>query len=392
MARGHSVKLTAPARFKNRIEESRITFVPLAGDPAELSKQLNDSGNNFLRMINSLMHHAIGIGIDVIQQTERACSDVDLVIHTFMHAVGGHTLAREKNIPDVHVQLFPMFSPTGDYPNVTLPNLKLRSANRLTHSISRWITVWGAKIGFEQIRRRAGLPKQKLYSPFDRDPVRPPTPILCTWSPHVLPTSEDWPSNVHVTGYLFGEFDTTYQPPIELQRFLDTGEPPICISFGSMINRDAQKIDDIIHGALSQTNNRGIILSGWSELKKQSSDHIFYLDAIPHQWLLPHCKMIIHHGGAGTTSAGLRAGIPNIVIPFTADQPFWGKRVYAIGAGPKPIFVKKLSAANLTKAILDANDPLLRKRAHEIGQKLKHEQGVEMTIQFIEKYFNEVFR
>jgi sterol 3beta-glucosyltransferase len=392
MARGHSVKLTAPARFKNQIEDSRITFVPLAGDPAELSKQLNDSGNNFLRMINALMHHAIGIGIDVMQETERACSDAELIIHTFMHAVGGHTLARERDIPDVHVQLFPMFSPTGDYPNVTLPDLKLRSANRFTHSISRRITVWGAKIGFEQIRRRAGLPKQKLYSPFDRDPVRPPTPILCTWSPHVLPTSKDWPSNVHATGYLFGKFDSTYQPPIELQRFLDSGDPPVCVSFGSMMNRDAQKIDQIVSESLRQTNHRGIILFGWSEVKKESLNNILYLDSVPHQWLLPHCQLIIHHGGAGTTSAGLRAGIPNIVIPFTADQPFWGNRVYAIGAGPKPISVKKLSVANLTQAILEADDPLLRKRAQLIGQELKYEQGVETAIWFIEKYSNEFFR
>ena len=125
---------------------------------------------------------------------------------------------------------------------------------------------------------------------------------------------------------------------------------------------------------------------------KESLSNILYLDSVPHQWLLPHCKMIIHHGGAGTTSAGLRAGIPNIVIPFTADQPFWGNRVYTICAGPQPILVKKLSVANLTKAIRDADDPLFQKGAHQIGQKLKHEQGVETAIRFIEKYSNELFR
>src|SRR5262249_29845317 len=141
------------------------------------------------------------------------CNDADFIIHTFMHAVGGHTLAREKNIPDLHVQLFPMFSPTGDYPNVTLSDLKLRSANRWTHKISRLITVWGAKIGFEQVRRRAGFPKRKLYLPFDYDPARSLTPILCAWSPRVLPPSRDWPSNVHITGYFFEKIDSTYQPP-----------------------------------------------------------------------------------------------------------------------------------------------------------------------------------
>jgi hypothetical protein len=112
-----------------------------------------------------------------------------------MHAVGGHTIARAMNIPDIHVQLFPMFTSTGDYPNVTLPNLRLRMLNRFSHDISRWITVWSTRIGFEQARRRANLSKRKLYSPFDDDPLRPRTPILCVWSPSILPPSKDWKSN-----------------------------------------------------------------------------------------------------------------------------------------------------------------------------------------------------
>jgi sterol 3beta-glucosyltransferase len=83
--------------------------------------------------------------------------------------------------------------------------------------------------------------------------------------------------------------------------------------------------------SVKQTNNRGIILSGWGSAKRESTNDLLYLESVPHDWLLPKCKMIIHHGGAGTTSAGLRAGIPQVVVPFTADQPFWGSRVHAIG-------------------------------------------------------------
>src|SRR6266496_395625 len=392
IARGHSVKLAAPARFEVSIQGLGITFVPLAGDPAVLSRGLNDSGNNFLMMIRALMNHAIEIGADVLQKTEEACRDTDLVIHTFMHAIDGHTLACERNVPDVHVQLFPMFTPTGDYPNVILPDLKSRSANRLTHNISRLITIWGAKIGFEQVRRRAGLPKRKLYSPFDDHSFRPPTPILCAWSPGVLPPSKDWQSNVYVTGYFFGEYDSAYQPPVELQKFLKASEAPICVSFGSMMNRDAQKIDHIVRESLRQTSSCGIILSGWSDVVQQSSDNIIYLKAIPHQWLLPQCKLIIHHGGVSTVSAGLHAGIPNVVIPFAADQPFWGRRVYKIGAGPMTIPVRKLSIENLTRTILEADDHAFHKNAQFIGQELRSEQGVENSLNLIEKYSNEFLR
>jgi sterol 3beta-glucosyltransferase len=392
IARRHTVKLVAPARFRGLVEEHGIQSVPLAGDPVQLSRRLNDSGQNFIRMARELRNHAIEIGLVVFHQTEEACKNADLIIHSLMHSVGAHTLAREMNIPDIHIQFFPMFSGTGDYPNVTIPDLKLRSLNRLTHRLTHRITIWSSRFGFEHVRRRGGLPKRKLYSPFDDDPTRPRTPILCAWSPHVLPASSDWSSNVHLTGYFIDDSYINYQPPLALQRFLKEGEPPVCITFGSMVNREAEKIDRIVRESIRQANNRGIILSGWSNVQNTSSDDLLYLDAVPHQWLFPCCKMVIHHGGAGTTAAGLRAGIPNVVVPFAADQPFWGNRVHMVGAGPRPIPAKKLSVENLTRAILEADDNAVRKRAQVIGHNIRSEDGVGQAIDWIEKYSNEFHR
>ena len=386
MARGHSVKLAAPSRFKTLVEGYGIQFIPLAGEPEELSRQMNNAGFNPIAMIRDFIQHAIEIGADVLRQVEEASKDADLIIHTFAHAVGAHTLAREMHIPDIHIQIFPMFTPTGDYPNVTLPDFKLRMVNRFTHLISQKIAWWISVFGYEQVCRRGGLARRKLYFPFDKDPLRPPTPILCAWSPSILPPSKEWPSQVYVTGYYFFDTDHAYQPPPELQNFLDAGESPICVSFGSMVNRDAERIDKVVRDALAQTNNRGIILSGWSNVKNNPFDNLLYLDAVPHDWLLPRCKMIIHHGGAGTTSAGLRAGIPNVVVPFTADQPFWGRRVHAIGAGPKPILVKKLSVVNLIHAIAKADDHVVRKRAQDIGQRIGSEDGVMQAVELIESH------
>lgn len=386
MAKGHSVKLAAPSRFKNLVEEYGIHFVPLAGNPEDLSRRLNDVGHNPFKQMRELMDHAVEIGADVLRQTEEACKDADLIIHTFSHAVGAHTFARENSIPDIHVQTFPMFTPTGDYPNVTLLDLKWHALNRFTHLVSQKITWWTSKSGFEQVRRRAGLPKRKLFSPFDNDPHRLRTPILCAWSPSVIPPSSDWKSNVHVTGYFFFDSNSSYQPPIELQNFLDAGAPPVCVSFGSMVNRNAENIDCNVREALKQTNNRGIILSGWGKVNHDSSNDLLYLDSVPHDWLLPRCKMLIHHGGAGTTSAGFRAGIPNIVVPFTADQPFWGRRVHAVGAGPRPILLKNLSAEKLTRAIAEADGDAVRKRAQALGQRIRGEGGVSRVVALIESH------
>ncbi len=386
MARGHSVKLAAPQRFKNLVEGHGITFVPLAGDPEDLSRRMNNVGFNPFKQMREMMDHAIAIGADVARQTDEACRDADLIIHTFAHAVGAHTTAREMNIPDVHIQTFPMFTPTGDYPNVAMPDLKLRALNYFSHYASSRISKWTAKFGYEQVRRRAGLPKRKLYFPFDNDPFRSPTLILCAWSPSVLPPSAEWKDNVHVTGYFFFSENESYQPPAELRDFLNAGESPICISFGSMVNRDANRIDEIIRTSLKQTNNRGIILSGWGKVNQPSSNNLLYLESAPHDWLLPRCKMVIHHGGAGTTSAGLRAGIPNIVVPFTADQPFWGRRVHAIGAGPKPILVKHLTVERLTRAIAEASSPAAGERAQAARRKIRGEDGVNLAVKLIESH------
>jgi sterol 3beta-glucosyltransferase len=389
MEEGHSVKLAAPSRFRNFVEEYGIAFVPLSGDPEDLSRRLNFAGHNFVKLLHELTDHAVEIGADVWRQSQEACEFADLIIHTFAHVVGAHTIAREKNIPDIHIQGFPMFTPTGDYPTVTFPDLRSRLLNRLAHTLSAKIT-WGiAQIGFERVRRRAGFPTRKLYWPFDDDPLRPRTPILCAWSPSVLPASSDWSPRVHLTGYYLFSPNDSYQPPRELASFLQAGKQPVCITFGSMINRDAQRIDRIVREALQQTGNRGIILFGWSGVQSGSSNDLLYLETVSHDWLLPRCKLVIHHGGAGTTAAGLRAGIPNIVVPFIADQPFWGRRVHAIGAGPKPILVKDLSVEKLTQALVKADCESLHKRAQAIGQQIRNEDGIGETVKLIEKYSNE---
>lgn len=392
MSRGHNVTLAAPARFKDLIGEHGITFFPLPGDPEELSRRLNDAGYNFIRQVKELMSHAVDIGVEMLHQTEEACRDADLIIHTFAHAVGAHTLAREKNIPDIHIQTFPMFAPTGDYPNVTMPNLGSRFLNRLTHTLSMQITMLTSTIGFEQVRRRAGSPKRKLYRPFKDDSHRLRTPILCAWSPSLLPPSSDWNPRVHVTGYYFLPENKSYSPPLELDEFLKSGKPPVCVSFGSMVNKNAEKIDAVIRESLMRTNNRGTILSGWGSAHRESTSEFLYLESAPHDWLLPKCKMIVHHGGAGTTSAGLRAGIPQVVVPFMADQPFWGNRVHAIGAGPKPIRVNQLSVEKMASAMAEAETNLILERAQVTGQRIRSEEGVDTAIKLIESYVVEFGR
>jgi len=187
-----------------------------------------------------------------------------------------------------------------------------------------------------------------------------------------------------VTGYYFFDSNVEYHPSHELETFLDDGDPPVCVSFGSMIHRNAERIDEVVRGALMKTNRRGIILSGWGKVNRESTNELLYLDAVPHDWLLPLCKMLIHHGGAGTTSAGLRAGIPQVVVPIIADQPFWGRRVHTSDVGSRQILVKDLSVERLARSIAEAESKAIRERAQLIGQKIRSEDGARQAIELIE--------
>ncbi len=203
----------------------------------------------------------------------------------------------------------------------------------------------------------------------------------------MLPKPDDWNAPyIHITGYFFLDTPEVYQPPPELADFLSAGEPPVCVTFGSMVNREAGRIDALVRLALARTGQRGIILTGWGSGQPPNPDEdLLYLEAAPHDWLFPRCKSVVHHGGAGTTAAGLHAGIPNIVLPHAADQKFWGKRVAAIGAGPPPIDLKKLSVEKLVAAFGQADGDELRVRARETGRLIRAEDGVSEAVRLIEE-------
>jgi sterol 3beta-glucosyltransferase len=375
----HSVRLAAPHRFTEFAALHGIPFVPLAGDPEEISLRINDARSNVVRMVRSMKDYVFSIAEPVVRASFDACDDADLIVHSFLFTTGGHSLARRRGIPDVSVQGFPIFAPTRAFPNVALPHTLPGTLSYLTHWLATQVYWYGGNT--YKLPDDIKLP---LYWPFD---AQPPTPLLFAYSPVVLPRPFDWnASYIHVTGYFFLDTLEAYQPPSELIDFLTAGEAPVCITFGSMVNREAGRIDALVRQALARIGQRGIVLTGWGQGKPPDPDKdLFYVEAAPHDWLFPRCKSVVHHGGAGTTAAGLRAGIPNIVLPHAADQMFWGKRVAAIGAGPAPIALKKLSVEKLVAAFTQADGVALQARARETGRLIQAEDGVGAAVRLIEE-------
>jgi UDP:flavonoid glycosyltransferase YjiC (YdhE family) len=225
-----------------------------------------------------------------------------------------------------------------------------------------------------------------FWGPFNADCLQG-CPILYGYSPSVIPKPSDWDDHTHVTGYWFLDPDDDWTPPAALAEFLQAGPPPVYVGFGSMSSRKPEQTADLILRAIAQAKQRAIMLSGWGGLHKEDlPDTVLMVDSVPFSWLFPRVAAVVHHGGAGTTSAGLRAGVPTVVIPFFGDQPFWGQRVAELGVGPAPIPRRRLTAERLAQAMLRAvTDPAMRQHAANLGARIRAEDGIAGAVAVVQQ-------
>ena len=386
MRAGHSVRLAAPVVFEQLVSSHGIDFIGLPGDPDGLVQDLADkAGKNYVRMIHVVSKFVVPIAVGVLDQVQFACENTDIVIHSFLLTNAGHGIAREKGIHDFSAQFFPVFSTTAEFPGIVFPDLPLGNLyRRLTHEFITHTFWQGSRVLYKWIRRsNPHLPPLTGW-PFAAGSDRR-TPILYAFSPGVLPPPADWGKDVHVTGYWFMD-DPDWHPPQKLLDFLDTGPKPIAVAFGSTSSRNPERMANMIREALALSGQRAVIV-GENNHFNDLPNTIFQLGSAPYSWLFARVSAIVHHGGAGTTGAGLMAGVPNIITPFTSDQPFWGHRVHSLGAGPKPLPAKKLTAQTLAKSIIaTVSDQEMSARAKAISVRIRAEDGVSRAIDIVQKY------
>jgi sterol 3beta-glucosyltransferase len=211
-------------------------------------------------------------------------------------------------------------------------------------------------------------------------------PAIYGYSRHLVPAQPAWTPNQRVTGFWFLQ-SNGWSPPAALERFLAEGEAPVVVGFGSMADCDAQHTTSIVMEALDQVGARGILLGGWAGLGEgqRLPKSVLRLEEAPHNWLLPRAAAIVHHGGAGTTAAALRAGIVAVTVPFFGDQAFWGQRVEALGAGPAPIKRSRLTTGRLVRALKEALAPDKKECASLAGEKIRTEDGVRQAVAAVEE-------
>jgi UDP:flavonoid glycosyltransferase YjiC (YdhE family) len=198
-------------------------------------------------------------------------------------------------------------------------------------------------------------------------------------SPAVLPKPNDWGDHIDICGFSFLPSKPDYTPPDEIARFLEAGPTPIYVGFGSIVVDDQIRLTKVVFEAIQKSGQRAIVSKGWGNLGVDEVDvpeNILIIGSCPHDWLFRQVSCVIHHGGAGTTAAGLALGRPTIIVPFFGDQQFWGDIVARAGAGPPPIPHKRLTADGLSGAIEFALRDSTLQKAQEIAKKMENESGV----------------
>jgi UDP:flavonoid glycosyltransferase YjiC (YdhE family) len=315
-------------------------------------------------------------------------ADSDIVIGTGLADYYSNLMARVHKTKAAHAYMQPAV-PTREFPCalISVPPFDMPGWLNKLEARLYFETAWlGARPIAKIAHDMLGLPPPSWRVPIMAE-LHHGQPFLMAYSEAFLPRPKDWPAHVEVTGFWFRDTPASWQPPEDLVRFIKAGPPPIYAGFGSMVMKDPQATVSVVLEAIAKNNARAVIASGWSGYKPENlPDNIYAVDSIPHDWLLPQMAASIHHGGAGTTGASLRAGIPQIVVPFVGDQPFWGRQVEKRGVGPQRIPHAGLTAARLSEAIATVlNNQAMRKRASDMGGRVRAENGLSRAAALIER-------
>lgn len=392
---GYRVRLAAPEDFAAFVQEHDVDFYPLRGDVQQIMASdtgrefMETGGANPLKSIRAVRKMIAPVVMSMAEDAYEACRDADALICLGVFGSFGQAIAEKVGIPLVNVEPTPLL-PTRAFPAPSWPlQRNLGGLHNYLSGIAMLLVVWLWYRPFvNEFRQRLGLP---AYTAARFYRAMKSTPMVGAYSPHIIPHPADWPDSLHITGYFFPDTVAEWQPSPELNAFLEAGDPPVYIGFGSMAGRNPERLATLTLEALAKSGQRGILLTGWGGLRTDSvPDTVFVLESAPHSWLFPRMAAVVHHGGAGTTAEGLRAGVPTIIIPFVLDQPFWGARVKALGLGPDPIPQKKLTAERLADAIRTAvTDPEMREQAQAYGRAIRAENGVDNAVTIIQRYFGE---
>lgn len=382
---GHKVTLATGKGFEVFVTQHELCHATLDVDLLEHLQSPDGKAVISGRGLLGTVKKAASMYRRVFDQEWAASQGADAVVY-HPKALGGYHIAEALNVPGFLAHPVPMFSRTRAFPDPVLPVADLGgSLNKASYGVFlRLMTAPFHRTINRWRKETLGLSPQRLQASELYLRGRPVQKLVCC-SPRVVVPPVDWDDSTTVTGYWFLDGSQDWQPPAHLADFLQSGPPPVFVGFGSLRGWTSDKVVAATLTALKQTEQRGVLATGGCRVPPNLPDGVCVIDSAPHEWLFPKMSAVVHHGGAGTTAEGLRAGKPTIICPtYINDQLFWGRRVFELGVGPKPIPQKKLTTEALSLAIRDAvADAGMRVRAEELGVKIRAERGVHRAVEKI---------
>ncbi|CAG2005731.1 unnamed protein product [Fusarium graminearum] len=416
---GHRVRIATHPTFRTFVEENGLEFFNIGGDPAELmafmvkhpglmpgfdaitsgeiTKRRKGIEEILMGCWRSCIEGGDGLGPAPKPHASNAPLDVSLVSGnsgqepfvadaiianppSFAHV----HIAEKLGIP-VHMMFTMPWSPTRAFPhplaNIQSSNTDDVMTNYMSYTLVEMMTWQGLGDVINRFRKKAlDLPPLSLiWAPGLLSRLK----ISWTycWSPALIPKPNDWGRHIDISGFYFLNLASSYTPDPELAAFLRDGPPPVYIGFGSIVVDDPNAMTEMIFEAVKLSGVRALVSKGWGGLGADDlgkPDGVYMLGNVPHDWLFEHVSCVVHHGGAGTTAAGIKAGKPTLVVPFFGDQPFWGAMIARAKAGPDPIPYKQLTAEKLAEAIKFCVKPETLEQAKAMGQKIREEKGTDV--------------
>lgn len=383
---GHDVQVVGSPVYEEWVRARKLGFYPLTTDVNTFAKEnaaIMDEG--IIKQLQIVRKELPQIFTQMGSEVLAATRDSDVLMTVEFGIALVFDILKVNNLIPILINPAPL-NPTRELASVVPPAPGWFPFpgwyNRLSYNLVerlQWMVLGGARNTLAT--KHLGLPKSKFK---DFQATLAVTPALTTVSKHLVQRPADWAEHFQVTGYLFDD-DPEWTPPQELSDFLAAGAAPVYVGFGSMPDSKPEATTRMILDAVQQTGQRAIILTGWAGLGAEDvPENVHILKYAPHSWLFPKMAAVVHHGGSGTTASGFRAGVPTIIVPHNADQPYWGRRAKQLGVGTDPIPRKKLTAEKLAAAIKEATtNATMQARAQELGKKIAAEDGVGEAVKFI---------
>ena len=419
---GHRVRLATHPVFQDFIKENGLECFSIGGDPAQLmafmvkspglmpgfdtlrsgdvGMRRKEVGTYIKGCWRSCFESGDGLGPEVNDNTVEDYSntnnlDQDLASKPFVADCiianppsFAHVHCAEKLGIPLHIMFTMPYSPTQAFPhplaNIQSSNTDPHLANYMSYALIDMLTWQGLGDVINRFRSKSlGLePISLVWAPGMLQ--RLGIPHTYCWSPALIPKPKDWGQKIQISGFFFLNLASNYTPAPDLKAFLDAGPPPVYIGFGSIVLDDPNKMTEMIFEAVRITGQRVLLSKGWGGMGAEEMgvpEGVFMLGNVPHDWLFERVSAVVHHGGAGTTAAGITAGKPTVVVPFFGDQPFWGSMVARAGAGPEPLPHKELTAQKLADAIDFCLKPESQSKAKELASKIAKEKGTQVGAQ-----------